>query len=66
MRRHFPRNSHAIFAQYISERPADFAKATTAKEVEEGQNYKQKKIKRSKSCHKKIQTRSEPQKEINL
>jgi hypothetical protein len=28
----FPRNSRSDFAQYTSERPPDFAKATTAKE----------------------------------
>jgi hypothetical protein len=38
----FARNSQRNFAQYTSERPADFAKATTAKERTEGQNNQQK------------------------
>jgi len=36
----FPRNLRSDFGQYTGERPADFAKATTAKEVTEGQNKK--------------------------
>jgi len=34
----FPRNLTPDFGQNTGERPADFAKATTAKEVTEGQN----------------------------
>jgi hypothetical protein len=41
----FPCKISAVFLQYISERPADFAKATTAKEMAEGQNDQQKEIK---------------------
>jgi hypothetical protein len=36
-RGHFPRNLAPDFLQYTCEQPADFAKATTAKERAEGQ-----------------------------
>ena len=40
-----PRKISRDFLQYISERPADFAKATTAREMAEGQNNQQNEIK---------------------
>jgi hypothetical protein len=38
----FARNSRRNFAQYISERPADFAKAATAKEGRKAKTNQQK------------------------
>jgi hypothetical protein len=45
----FPRNEPPKLTEYIGERPADFAKATTAKEVRKAKTTTKRKIKYEKS-----------------